>query len=686
MQQLADLDAQCSRAEVRPSRRRKSSARRKLTVRLSEAVCGRLDLATDRPGVGKSMLVEAALERFLEPVPSVEALLRERLDDMHARFDRLEHDVRTMAETVALHARYQLAVTPPVSQERQQDAILLGDQRFKVLAEQVDRRVRQCRPLIRETIDSLNSQGHGRAAQATGEEAPRVSEPQHNGHKATSECFDFGQGVSPGEGGSNSHARRHPIHSADLHGAPGNLQQNPRPTPSNCDPHVSGKTDVSRKPSLPKWRLVLSVFLPFAAGYYLAYLFRTINAAISPALASDFGLDAAETGLLASIYFLVFGLTQIPIGVLLDRLGPRRVQGVLLVIAAGGATLFGTASSFPELLVARAMIGLGVAGSLMAGLKAIVTWFPRERVALANGWMIMLGSLGAVTATAPTDWLLSYIGWRSLFEILTIGTVTVGGLIYIVVPERVTDSQIATSARKQLTLWSIYSDPRFLRVAPLSAACIGSAWALQSLWASAWLTDVEGFDRQSRVTQMFLMAVSLSLGALLLGAMADRLRKLNIRTEALLAGVGALFIVAELALVLRIHLPSLLPWSIVSIAGAATVLSFAAIADYFPRELAARANSALNLLHFGWAFTIQYGIGLVVGQWPSPDGHYPVVAYQAAFGLNLALQAAALVWFAMPWIRTFGGNAFREPPGSLAGSVGSSIDGRILEACAGGDW
>ncbi len=203
------------------------------------------------------------------------------------------------------------------------------------------------------------------------------------------------------------------------------------------------------------------------SGYdepYLAYLFRTINAAISPALASDFGLNAAETGLLASIYFLVFGLTQIPIGVLLDRLGPRRVQGVLLVIAAGGATLFGTASSFPELLVARAMIGLGVAGSLMAGLKAIVTWFPRERVALANGWMIMLGSLGAVTATAPTDWLLNYVGWRSLFEVLTIGTVAVSGLIYMVVPEREADSEVATTARSSLTLWSIYSDPRFLRV------------------------------------------------------------------------------------------------------------------------------------------------------------------------------------------------------------------------------
>lgn len=83
-------------------------------------------------------------------------------------------------------------------------------------------------------------------------------------------------------------------------------------------------------------------------------------------------------------------------------------------MAAGGATLFGTATGFSELLVARAMIGLGVAASLMAGLKAVVIWFPRERIALVNGCMIMLGSLGAVTATAPTDWVLDWIGWRGL--------------------------------------------------------------------------------------------------------------------------------------------------------------------------------------------------------------------------------------------------------------------------------
>jgi sugar phosphate permease len=683
MQQLAELEGQADRVEVRSSRKRKTSARRKVTVRLSEGVCGRLDVATDRPGVGKSMLVEAALEHFMNPAPSVETLLRERLDDMHTRFDHLERDMRIIAETVALHARYQLAVTPLLSEERQQEAVRLGGERFRVMAQQVDRRVRQRRPLMQETIDTLHSQSQGRVEHETDEEAPQTSEPQQHGQKADSECFDVAQGLNSGEGGSRSRGDRD--HGESPPHARRDSRQNSRPIPPNSNPNPRDESGVPRKAPFSTWRIVLSVFLPFAAGYYLAYLFRTINAAISPALASEFGLDAAEAGLLASVYFLVFGLAQIPIGVLLDRLGPRRVQGVLLVIAAGGATLFGNASSFPELLVARAMIGLGVAGSLMAGLKSIVTWFPRERVALANGWMIMLGSLGAVTATAPADWLLNYVGWRSLFEVLTIGTFAVSGIIYMVVPERVVDPQIAAATRKPLTLWSVYSDPRFLRVAPLSATCIGSAWALQSLWGSAWLTDVEGLDGQSRVTHMLFMAVGLSLGALLLGATADRLRKLNIRTEVILAGVGVLFMVAELALVMRVPLPSLLPWFPVSMAGAATVLSFAIVADYFPREFAARSNGALNLLHFGWAFTIQYGIGFVVGQWPSQGGHYPVVAYQTAFGLSLMFQVAALVWFAMPWIRAWGRNAFGEPLGSLSGSAGSFVDEPILEA-RGGDW
>jgi len=452
----------------------------------------------------------------------------------------------------------------------------------------------------------------------------------------------------------------------------------------------SSTTKLEGGPETPlsTWRLILGVFFPFAAGYYLSFLFRTINASISPVLASDFGLGAAETGLLASAYFLVFAAAQIPIGVLLDRYGPKRVQSVLLVLAVGGASLFGNAESFAELLIGRAMIGLGVAASLMAGLKAIVVWFPRDRVAFVNGGMIMLGSLGAVTATAPTDWLLNWIGWRSLFEVLTIVTLTVAGLVYFAVPDYRGDSKRSATAEKPLTLRSVFLDPRFLRIAPLSATCIGSSWAMHSLWAGSWLGDVEGLDRQSVINQLLLMAIGISIGALLLGTLADRLRKRGIATELLLAAFGAFFMLSELAILLRLPIPSILPWSIVSVMGAATVLSYAIIADYFPIEIAARANGALNLLHFGLAFAAQYGIGLIVSYWSPQDGHYPAIAYQTAFGLCLALQAIALVWFALPWLRDFFRNLYSlsAPPHSDVASAPPATEGLIFEASHRIEW
>jgi len=90
---------------------------------------------------------------------------------------------------------------------------------------------------------------------------------------------------------------------------------------------------------------------------------------------------------------------------------------------------------------------------------------------------------------------------------------------------------------------------------------------MHSLWAASWFADVEGFNRQAVVNQLFTMAIGISLGALLLGILADRLRKRGVATEVLLAAFGALFMLAELALILRVPLPPILPWSVVSMVG-----------------------------------------------------------------------------------------------------------------------
>ena len=397
---------------------------------------------------------------------------------------------------------------------------------------------------------------------------------------------------------------------------------------------------------MSRGRLVFCVLLPFAAGYFLSYAFRTINALIAGDLVSEFALSAADLGLLTSVYFLVFAAVQLPLGALLDRYGPATIQSALLLLASAGALVFATAETLAALLIGRALLALGVAVALMAGLKAIVLWFPPQRVAFANGWLVMLGALGAVTATAPAEIAAQSIGWRSLFALLAGLSALAALFVLFVVPDQTfRPSTERTSPVKGVS--AIYRDRHFWRVAPLSAAGIATSWSLQGLWAAPWLRDVDGLDRSHVVQHLFVMAAAVCASALLLGTAADRLRKTGRRTESLLAYMLTASMLAQAALLLRWPLPSLLLWSIIAAAGGATVLSFAILAEHFSKEIAGRGNAALNLLHVGGAFVSQSLTGFVVALWPQSEGGYPAEAHQAAMSASLGLQLAALAWFAL---------------------------------------
>jgi predicted MFS family arabinose efflux permease len=304
----------------------------------------------------------------------------------------------------------------------------------------------------------------------------------------------------------------------------------------------------------------------------------------------------------------------------------------------------------------------------MAGLKAIVLWFPPERVALANGWYIMLGALGALSATGPAEAVVRATGWRGLFAALAVASAVVALIILLVVPERKSPTQTAASSK--IGFLAIYLDPRFLRIAPLAALGVGTSFSLQGLWAAPWLADVAGLDRPAVVAHLTFMAVALAASALLLGAAAERLRRAGIPTELFLSGTLALSMAAQLALLLGLPVPSYVPFAVIAAAGAATVLSFAVLAQYFPKEVSGRANAALGVLNMGTAFGLQCLSGFIVALWPAEDGHYPAEAHQAALGLGLVLQAAAFAWFIRPERKTALGYLPAHPIHAFAGGLG----------------
>jgi predicted DNA-binding protein len=181
--------------------------KRKISVRLSEEIVERLEAAAQRPGANKTTILEAALDRFLDPSAETidDATLLRRLDAMSRQLEQLEHDLKIVNETVALHARYHLAVTPPLPQSQQRAACALGLERFEEFAAQVERRVRLGMPLIRETMDRLSSRGPYLLARNIGEDAPRAANAGSDQNVAASSVVDESQELPAAarEGGSS---------------------------------------------------------------------------------------------------------------------------------------------------------------------------------------------------------------------------------------------------------------------------------------------------------------------------------------------------------------------------------------------------------------------------------------------------------------------------------------------------
>ncbi len=391
--------------------------------------------------------------------------------------------------------------------------------------------------------------------------------------------------------------------------------------------------------------LLLAVLGPFACGYFLSYLLRNVNAVISPDLVRIFDLDASDLGLLTSVYFLTFALFQPLLGVLLDRFGPRRVEGSLLLVAAAGTLLFAWSNGAFLLIVGRGLIGLGVSACLMAGFQANALWFSRHRLAALNGWVLAAGGVGAVFSTTPVEWTLQWIDWRVLFTLLALAFALASALIFLLVPERRAPAAPASVGKQFRGFWQIGKSREFWRIAPLTLLSQSAFMALQGLWAASWMKDVAFQTRGQIASHLLVAAVGMVAGHLTMGNLASRLGRAGIAPSYVVGfGVGAQILVHAALAAGYAGLQPLI-WLLFGFMGTAGTVNFAVLAQAFPASMAGRASTALNLLIFVASFLVQWGIGIIINPYPAAVGSYAPEGYRLAFGVTTVLQTLGLIWF-----------------------------------------
>jgi predicted MFS family arabinose efflux permease len=420
----------------------------------------------------------------------------------------------------------------------------------------------------------------------------------------------------------------------------------------------TGESDVPEQPHNPALPVVQGglarrMFCIFALAYVVSYGMRTINAVIAPDLIADLQLSASQLGLLASAYFLTFALMQLPVGLLLDRFGPRRVDALLMLITASGSLLFAYADSFALLWLGRALIGVGVSACLMAAVQAYALYFKPHLQGSMSSWMLTAGSVGALLVTTPVHYALPVLGWRGVFVVVAVVCMVASAALWWGLPRLPFPGKGTPLAQLLPGYMTIFRSAHFWRVVPLATFVQGGFMAFSGLWMGPWLQKVQGMDAAQTAGALFWFSLCLMLGYLLTGVLA---RRLSLRGRGvaplIVVGVGSSFALL-FAQVLTEGGLGMWGWMLWAFLCSGSIVTYSWCNEPFPKTLAGRSSTALNLFIFLGAFGVQWGIGIGVDAYVAGGLSQPAALERVMLEVSV-LMLLSFLWFVRPGLANSG--------------------------------
>jgi len=379
----------------------------------------------------------------------------------------------------------------------------------------------------------------------------------------------------------------------------------------------------------------LAAWLIAALFFFYAFLQRVSPSVMVEELMRDFAVGAAVLGHLSAFYFYAYAGLQIPIGVLLDRLGPRRLTTAAAALCAVGSLIFAIADSVALASLGRFLIGAGAAFSWIGALTVITQWLPPQRFALMGGLTQAIGMLGAIFGQAPLALAVGSVGWR--LSVMALAGLAVAFTLALWLAIRDRPHKATASFGIGEGLRRVAGNPQTWLAALFGMTMTGPMLAFAGLWGVPWLTTVHGMDRASAAATLSLMFVGWAIGAPLLGGLSDRWR----RRKPVMAG-GSLL--AGLALAALLYLPGLSPAAMAALIAAhgfgasCMVLAFVSAREHNPDGLSSSTYGVINTAVIASGALLQPLLGLLLDlNWDGSLAAGTRAYSEAAYGLAFAV-------------------------------------------------
>lgn len=386
-----------------------------------------------------------------------------------------------------------------------------------------------------------------------------------------------------------------------------------------------------------------------ALAFILAHFLRSAPAVIAPNLRAELGLTPGQLSSLPAAIFLGAALMQLPVGVLLDRFGPRRTMAGLFSLAALGAIAFALAQGVAGLAVGLFLIGCGAAPVFMGVIVLLSRWIARDRLATGTAISIAVGGAGMLLSASPFAAAVALYGWRASLLAVGVFSLLVAASLLLMVRDRPDDAAHPASSETLietiLGVRRVLRDVRIYSFAAVTAMSVGALVTVRNLWIGPYLNDVFDLDIVARGNVIFAVSLCWIIAAVLYGPL-DRLfdTRRGVVTGGMLAFAATTAVLAinssESVLVVTILL------SAFALCAPMASPIFAHARSLFPDSHTGRVFTAINLCTWSGVFAMQMATGAILDAFPVDElGRSPAIAYRTMFGaLAIALLASLVIY------------------------------------------
>ncbi|MCS7281384.1 MAG: MFS transporter [Desulfobacterota bacterium] len=396
-------------------------------------------------------------------------------------------------------------------------------------------------------------------------------------------------------------------------------------------------------------RRLLLIFTLLSSAFTLSQFYRVSPAVISSTLIEELKIEAEDLGILGGAFFYSFALCQVPMGLFLDRVGPRKVMSFLIALGGLGSFVFAASSKFEFLLLGRILLGIGMSASLMGSLKVFVLSFPSDRFATYSGLLLSFGTIGNILASSPLAYMNVFIGWRLTFVIFGILTCFISFLLFHTLKDAEKQKrEISESKPKPLeAVTSIIKNLSFWQVAALAFSRYGTFVAIQGLWFGPYLINVKGFNPVLAGNIIMMLSFGTIIGSAFAGYISDRILKSPKKTVLIGVSFYALSLLFFVGVVkIESAFAFFVIFWLVGFFNSFGILLYPHIKGLFPSEISGTVMSSVNFFTMaGGAFFMQV-MGSIIELFGKENKGYPPYAYEYAFFFLFLSVVFGLIFYA----------------------------------------